>query len=201
MATRLAIHPTHPEARKIKMAVDCLEKGGVIIYPTDTVYGLGCDIRQKKALEKVYRITRMAEDHPVAFVCPDLGDIARYAVVDDRAYRVMRRLLPGPYTFILPSTREVPKMVLRPRKTVGIRVPHHEVALALVRALGSPILSTSATIAGEQLNDPDDLVARFKEVDMVLDAGWGGLDPSTIVDLTGAVPNVVRAGAGPIDVF
>jgi tRNA threonylcarbamoyl adenosine modification protein (Sua5/YciO/YrdC/YwlC family) len=183
------------------MAVECLEKGGVIIYPTDTVYGLGCDIRQKKALEKVYRIKRMAEDHPVAFVCPDLGDIARYAVVDDRAYRVMRRLLPGPYTFILQSTREVPKMVLRPRKTVGIRVPHHEVALALVRALGSPILSTSASINGEQLNDPDDLVARFKEVDMVLDAGWGGLDPSTIVDLTGSVPDIVRAGAGPIDVF
>lgn len=181
------------------MVLECLGDGGVIVYPTDTVYGLGCDIRQKKALEKVYRIKRMPDDHPVAFVCPDLGDIARYAVVDDRAYRVMRRLLPGPYTFILPATREVPRMVMRPRKTVGIRVPHHEVALAIVRALGSPILSTSASFEGEQLNDPDDLLEKFKQVDIVLDAGFCGLTPSTIVDLTGDSPVIVREGAGAVD--
>lgn len=201
MVQRLVIHPTHPEPRKIKLAVDCLQKGGAIVYPTDTVYGLGCDIRQKKALEKVFRLKRMREDHPVAFVCPDLGDIAKYAIVDDRAYRIMRRLLPGPYTFILPASREVPKMVVQARKTVGIRVPHHEVALALVRELGSPILSTSASLEGEQYNDPDDLVEKFKYADMVLDSGFCGLDPSTIVDLTGPSPVVVREGAGPVDVL
>lgn len=199
MAQRIVIHPTHPEPRKLKMVLECLRSGGVVIYPTDTVYGLGCDIRQKKALEKVYRIKRMSDEHPVAFVCPDLGDIARYALVDDFAYRVMRRLLPGPYTFILNSTKEVPKMVMRPRKTVGIRVPHHEVALSLVRELGSPILSTSASLDGEQFNDPDDLLEKFKQADIVIDAGWGGLAGSSIVDLTGDAPVVVREGAGPTD--
>lgn len=196
---RLEIHPTHPEPRKIARAVEVLRRGGVICYPTDTVYGLGCDIFQKKAIDRVYQIKRMKKDHPVAFVCPDLGDISRYAIVDDRAYRVMRRLLPGPYTFILPATREVPRILMLKRKTVGIRVPHHEVALQLVRELGNPIVSTSATYEGEQLNDPDDLAERFKQVDILLDAGWGGLDPSTVLDLTGAEPVVVREGAGPID--
>ena len=200
MAQRLVIHPTHPEPRKIKMVHDCLVDGGVVVYPTDTVYGLGCDIRQKRALEKVYRIKRMSSDHPVAFVCPDPGDIAKYAVVDDPAYRIMRRLLPGPYTFILPSTREVPRMVMQPRKTVGIRVPHHEVALAMVRLLGSPILSTSASL-GEQQNDPDDLVETFKLADIVIDSGFCGLTPSTIVDMTSGSPVIVREGAGPVDVI
>ncbi len=196
---RLEIHPTHPEPRKIVRAVEVLRRGGVICYPTDTVYGLGCDIFQKKAIDRVYQIKRMKKDHPVAFVCPDLGDISRYAIVDNRAYRVMRRLLPGPYTFILPATREVPRILMLKRKTVGIRVPHHEVALQLVRELGNPIVSTSATYEGEQLNDPDDLAARFKQVDLVLDAGWGGLDPSTVLDLTGSEPVVVREGAGPVE--
>lgn len=201
MAQRLVIHPTHPEPRKIKQVVECLSDGGVIVYPTDTVYGIGCDIRQKKAVESVYRIKRMKDDQPVAFVCPDLGDIARFALVDDPAYRIMRRLLPGPYTFVLGATREVPKIVMRPRKTVGIRVPHHEVALRLVRELGSPIVSTSASVDGEQLNDPDEILQKLKQVDLVIDAGWGGLVPSTIVDLTSGRPVVVREGAGPIDIF
>ncbi|MEM9070711.1 MAG: L-threonylcarbamoyladenylate synthase [Myxococcota bacterium] len=196
---RLEIHPTHPEPRKIGKAVEILRRGGVVVYPTDTVYGLGCDIFQKKAIERVYQIKRMKKDHPVAFVCPDLGDISRYAVVDNRAYRVMRRLLPGPYTFILPSTREVPRILQLKRKTVGIRVPHHEVALQLVRELGNPIVSTSATFEGEQLNDPDDLAVRYKQADLLLDAGWGGIDPSTVLDLTGSEPQIVREGAGPID--
>lgn len=199
MAQRIVIHPTHPEPRKLKMVLECLNDGGVVVYPTDTVYGLGCDIRQKKALEKVYRIKRMPEDHPVAFVCPDLADIAKYALVDDFAYRIMRRLLPGPYTFVLNASKEVPKMVMRPRKTVGIRVPKHEVALALVRELGSPVLSTSAAFDGEQLNDPDDLLEKFKQADMVIDAGYCGLEPSTIVDVTGNSAVVVRQGAGPTD--
>lgn len=193
---RLPIHPTHPEARKIKRVVEVLEKGGVIAYPTDTVYGLGCDIRQKKAIEKVYRIKGVPDDHPVSFVCPDLGDIARYAVVDDAAYRVMRRLLPGPYTFILHSTREVPRMLMRKRKTVGIRVPHHEVALAIVRELGAPIVSTSISRDGEVFNDPEEIEAAFKGIDLVIDSGFCGIESSTVVDLTEGYPQILREGAG-----
>jgi len=196
---RASVHPTHPQPRVIRQAVETLRKGGVIVYPTDTVYGLGCDIFQKKSIDRIYKIKQMKKDHPVAFVCPDLGDIARYAIVDDRAYRVMRRLLPGPYTFILQATREVPRILMLKRKTVGIRVPHHEVALELVRELGNPIVSTSATRNDLQLNDPDDLVEGFKQADLFLDAGWGGLDPSTVVDLTGPEPVVVREGLGPVD--
>lgn len=196
---RMEIHPTHPQPHKVQKTVDVLRRGGVICYPTDTVYALGCDAMQKKAIDKVYRVKQMKKDHPVAFVCPDLGDIARYAIVDDRAYRVMRRLLPGPYTFILPATREVPRILMMKRKTVGIRVPHHEVALALVRELGNPIVSTSATWEGEQLNDPDDLADRFKAADVMVDSGWGGLDPSTVIDLSKSEPEIVREGAGPID--
>ena len=196
---RLQIHPTHPEQRKIGQVVEELRRGATIAYPTDTVYGLGCDILSKKSIDRIYQMKRMKKDHPVAFVCPDLGDIARYAVVDDRAYRVMRRLLPGPYTFILQATREVPKLLMMKRKTVGIRIPHHEIALEIVRQLGNPIISTSAVWEGEQLNDPDDIIERFKQVDIVIDAGWGGLDPSTVVDLTGPTPEIIREGAGPIE--
>lgn len=196
---RVSVHPTHPQPRHIKKAVEILGKGGVVIYPTDTVYGVGCDIKQKKALKRVYQLKQMDEKHPVSFVCPDLGDIARYAIVDDASYRIMRRLLPGPYTFILPATREVPKIVLRKQKTVGIRVPHHEVALHLVRELGHPIVSTSASIDGVQHADPDEIAAQFARADMILDAGWGGLEPSTVIDLTGHSPDVVRQGAGLVD--
>lgn len=198
---RVEVHPEHPQPYKIGQAVQSLRRGGVVAYPTDTVYGLGCDIFQKKAIDRIYRMKQMKKDHPVAFVCPDLGDIARYAVVDDRNYRIMRRLLPGPYTFILPASREVPRILMLKRKTVGIRVPHHEVALALVRELGNPIVSTSATWEGEQLHDPDDLVKHFKQADIVLDAGVCGTDPSTVLDLTGDEIVIVREGAGPVDVL
>ena len=198
---RLEVHPTHPQKRIIKQAVDVLRRGGAVVYPTDTVYALGCDIFQKKAIDRVYQIKQMPKDHPVAFVCPDLSDIARYAIVDDHAYRFMKRLLPGPYTFILPATREVPRILMMKRKTVGIRVPNHPVALSLLQELGNPIVSTSATWEGEQLNDPDDLAAHYKQAEVVLDAGWGALEPSTVVDLTGPEPNVTRQGAGPIDDF
>src|SRR5699024_5015137 len=120
VAQRFHIHPTHPQQRKVDSVVGLVERGGVIAYPTDTVYGFGCDFRDKKALERIYRIKRMPKQHPVSFVCPDLSDIARYAVVEDWAYRIMKRLLPGPYTFVLPATREVPRMLMRKQKTVGI---------------------------------------------------------------------------------
>jgi len=196
---RLEIHPETPQKRFIAKTVDVLKRDGTICYPTDTVYALGCDIFSKKGLKRVYQIKQMDKSHPVAFVCADLSDIAKYAIIDDRIYRFMKRLLPGAYTFILPSTREVPRILQMKRKTVGIRVPDHPVPQAIVKELGNPIVSTSATWEGEALNDPDDLAARFKECDVVLDAGWGMLEPSTVIDLTGEQAEITRVGAGPVD--
>lgn len=196
---RLEIHPTTPQKRIIDKTVDVLRRGGTICYPTDTVYAIGCDIFEKKALNRVYQIKQMDKSHPVAFVCADLSDIAKYAIVDDRIYRFMKRLLPGPYTFILPATREVPRILMMKRKTVGIRVPAHPVPQAIVKELGNPIVSTSATWEGEQLNDPDDLAAHYKQCEVVLDAGWGALEPSTVIDLTGDAAEIVRVGAGPVE--
>jgi len=193
---RLPINPQHPEPRKIQRAADALRKGGVIAYPTDTVYGLGCDIHQKRAVERLYQVKRMPKDQPLAFICPDLSDIARYAVVDNQTYRVLKRYLPGPYCFILRATREVPKIMMMKRKTVGIRVPAHPVAQALLSELGNPIVSTSATCDGDVLMDPDDINDRFRQLDMVLDADMGGGEPSTVVDLTGDEPVVQRQGIG-----
>ncbi|MGD8317563.1 MAG: L-threonylcarbamoyladenylate synthase [Myxococcales bacterium] len=196
---RIEIHPTHPQPRRVHQAVEVLRRGGVIVYPTGTVYGLGCDIHQKKAVERIYQIRRLKKDHPLSFMCPDLSKIARYAHVDDFAYRIMRRLVPGPYTFVLRATRDVPKLLLRKQKTVGIRVPDDKVALALLQELGSPIVSTSATFDGQVLNDPDELYARFRNVDAFVDSGWGGIEPSTVIDLTGDEAVVLREGAGPVD--
>lgn len=180
---------------------EILQRGGVVVYPTGTVYGLGCDIHQKRAVERIYQIRQLKKDHPLSFVCPDLSQIAHYAHVDDFAYRIMKRLIPGPYTFVLRATREVPKILVRKQKTVGIRVPGHPVAHALLEELGHPIVSTSATFGNEVLNDPDDLYARFPHVDAFVDSGWGGIEPSTVIDLTGEEAVVLRQGAGPIEVF
>lgn len=196
---RLPINAKHPEPRKIEQAVQVMRRGGVIAYPTDTVYGLGCDIFDKKALELIYRMKRMDKDQLLSFVCPSISAISRYASVDDWAHRVMRRLLPGPYTFILRPTREVPKVLRMKRKTIGVRMPDHPVALALVESLGNPVASTSATLAGEQFVDPADIERAFPELKLVLDAEGCGLTPSTVVDLSGDEPVLVREGAGPFD--
>lgn len=198
---QLAINARNPEPRKIARAVESLRQGGVIAYPTDTVYGLGCDITNKHAVERIYRMKRMADTQLLSFVCPDLSNIAHYGVVQDFAYRIMRRLVPGPYTFILQATREVPKVLRMKRKTVGIRVPDHPVALALARELGSPVASTSASLDGEILIDPGDIEERFPELDLVLDTDGVGLTPSTILDLSGDAVVVVREGAGSLDVL
>ena len=196
---RLEINPEHPEPRKIQRAVEALRDGGVIAYPTDTVYGIGCDITQKRAVDRVYQIKRMKPDQPLAFLCPDMGDLSKYATIDDRTYRLMRRLTPGPYCFILEASREVPRILQMKRKTVGIRIPHNEVALALVRALGNPIVSSTASKDGEALNDPAEIDEAFPMLDLILDAGYGGLTPSTVLDVTGHEIIVVREGAGSID--
>lgn len=198
----LSINPDHPEPRKIRRAVDALADGGVIAYPTDTVYGLGCDLTSKHGVERLYHIKGMDRSHPLAFVCPDLSDIARYAVVDNQVYRVLRRFLPGPYTFILEATRDVPKIVQMKRKQVGIRVPKCEATRALARELGRPIISTTAARPGEDpFVDPHEIDASFRGLAMVLDGGTGGLVPTTVIDLTRVPPEVVRVGAGPVDEF
>jgi tRNA threonylcarbamoyl adenosine modification protein (Sua5/YciO/YrdC/YwlC family) len=198
----LSINLEHPEPRKIRRAVDALESGGVIAYPTDTVYGLGCDLTSKHAVERLYSIKGMDRSHPLAFVCPDLSDIARYAVVDNQVYRVLRRFLPGPYTFILEATREVPKLVQMKRKQVGIRVPACEATRALVRELGRPIISTTAARPGEDpYVDPHEIDSTFRGLAMVLDGGAGGLVPTTVIDLTKSPPEIVREGVGSVEEF
>jgi len=198
----LEINPHHPEPRKIRRAVDALEAGEVIAYPTDTVYGLGCDLLNKKAVEKLYQIKGMDNGQKLAFVCQDLSDLSRYAVMHDRVYKIMKEYLPGPYCFILESTREVPKIVHWPRKTVGIRVPDHPVAQALCRELGRPIISSTAARHGSGPNpDPSEIDSEFPGLALVLDAGPGGTVPTTIIDLTSAEPKVIRPGAGDITPF
>jgi tRNA threonylcarbamoyl adenosine modification protein (Sua5/YciO/YrdC/YwlC family) len=198
----LSIHADHPEPRKIRRAVDALAEGGVIAYPTDTVYGLGCDLLNKHAIERLYTIKGMDRSHPLAFVCPDLSDIARYAIVDNQIYRVLRRFLPGPYTFILEATRDVPKLVQMRRKTVGIRVPACEATRALARELGRPLVSSTAARPGQApLVDPHEIDAEFRGLSMVLDGGVGGLVPTTIIDLTRVPVEIVREGAGSVEEF
>jgi tRNA threonylcarbamoyl adenosine modification protein (Sua5/YciO/YrdC/YwlC family) len=200
---RIQIDPRHPDPRLIRRAVDVLKSGGVIAYPTDTVYGIGCDISQEKSVDRVYEVKRMKPDQPLAFVCPDMSDLARYALVDDYTYRLMRRLTPGPYCFILEATREAPRILhlAKKRKTVGIRIPDHAVALGLVRELGNPIVSTTASWEGEPLNDPSEIADRYDAIDLLLDAGYCGLEPSTVLDVSKGEVEIVRVGAGPVDVL
>jgi len=196
------INPNTPEPRKIRKAVDALEAGEVIGYPTDTVYGLGCDLFNKKAVDKLYRIKGLQKSQQLAFVCHDLGDVSRYAVMHDTVYRTLKQLLPGPYCFILEATREVPRIVQSQRKTVGVRIPDHPVALALVRELGRPIISTTASRHGEEPNpDPREVDIQFRGLALVLDAGPGGTVPTTVVDLTRGDPEIVREGAGDTGPF
>jgi tRNA threonylcarbamoyl adenosine modification protein (Sua5/YciO/YrdC/YwlC family) len=196
----LSINAEHPEPRKVRRAVELLDAGEVIAYPTDTVYGLGCDLFNKKAIDRLYQIKPMPRTHQLAFICPDLSDIARYAIVDNQQYRLLRRALPGPYCFILEATREVPKIVQSKRKTVGIRVPNHEVILAIVRELGRPVISTTAAPTGsEPMLDPAEVDDMFSGLALTLDGGVGGTVPSTIVDLSQGRMEVVREGAGAIE--
>lgn len=198
----LEISADHPEPRKVRRAVDALLAGEVIGYPTDTVYGLGCDISSKKAIDRLYQIKPMDRSHPLAFICPDLSEIARYAAVDNQIYRVLRRFLPGPYCFILEATKEVPRILQTKRKTIGIRVPNHAVITAVVRELGRPVISTTAQRSGNDPHvDANEIDEDFKGLGLVIDSGGGGLVPTTVVDLTVSPPEVIREGLGPVDDF
>ena len=188
----------------IGKAVEVLRAGGVAIYPTDTVYGIGCSVENKSAIEKIYLIKRQRQDKPFSFVCADLKNISEYAHVSNAAFKTIKRLIPGPYTFILPAARmkHLPKILISKRKTVGIRVPASPTTLALVQALGHPILSTSVTTEeGEVLNDPGEIVRTFQHrVELIIDGGLLTSEPSTVIDFTAEQPEIIRQGAGVVDV-
>lgn len=197
------LHPVNPELRYINKAIKVLIEGGVIIYPTDTVYGIGCDIFNREALDRVKQIKSNPDIKLLSFICPDLKDIAKYAKVSDYAYKTMKKLLPGPYTFILPAAKNVPKKLWSKRKTVGIRIPDHPVALKIVEGLGNPIVSTSTTTRkGELLVDPMEIRSVFDfQVDLMLASGNLSGKPSTVIDLSDEEPVVVREGSGDISIF
>ena len=192
------IDPQHPQPRLVERAVQALSSGGLVAFPTDTYYGIGCDLFDKRAIERIYQLKQLPKTHELSFICLDLAEVARYAVVDNAAYRVLRRKTPGPFTFILPATRLVPDLVLRRQKTVGIRVPDSPIALALVRQLAHPLISTSAaTPGGEVLIDAKDIKEQLGHgLDLVLDGGYKANEPSSVIDLTGPEPVVVRQGKG-----
>ncbi|KAF0140721.1 MAG: threonylcarbamoyl-AMP synthase [Ignavibacteriales bacterium] len=197
------LHPVTPQLRFINKAVEVLRSGGVVIYPTDTVYGIGCDIFNREALERVYYIKQDAGTKLFSFICPNLKDIAKYARVSDYAYKTMKKLLPGPYTFVLPAAKEVPKKLWTKRETVGIRVPDHNIALELTKELGNPIVSTSVTKRnGELLYNPEEIKLIFEnQVDLMLSVGPLDGEPSSIIDLSREEPEVLREGAGDVSYF
>lgn len=197
------LHPQNPQLRYIRKAVGVLKSGGVIIYPTDTVYGIGCDIFNPDALKRVRTIKNDPDIKLLSFICPSFKEISNYAKMSDQAFRLMKHLLPGPYTFILPAVKLVPKKLWSKRNTVGIRIPDHPVALQLVRELGNPIISTSTTNRkGEVLYDSAEIRTIFNSrVDLMLAAGNLTGRPSSVIDLSDEVPVIVREGAGDLSLF
>lgn len=205
MAKLYELHPENPQRRTIEQIVSALQSGAVMLYPTDTVYAIGCDLRNKSAIQKVRRIKQLSNEKPLTFLCSSLSNIAQYAQVSDRAYRIMKHLIPGPYTFLLPATKLVPKLVMSPkRKTTGIRVPDRLICQELLQALGNPIISSSAHLADEEGEFPTIGVEKarlFDElenlVDIIIDDSTEpGFDVSTIIDFTSEDPQVVRQGKG-----
>jgi tRNA threonylcarbamoyl adenosine modification protein (Sua5/YciO/YrdC/YwlC family) len=197
------LHSEDPELRYINKAVEVLRRGGIIIYPTDTVYGMGCDIYNKKALEKLFRIKNDVSTKLFSFICSNFKEISKYAKISDYAFKKMKHLLPGPYTFILPTTRLVPKELWSKRKTVGIRIPNNNVALKLVELLGNPIVSTSTTNRkGDILYEPFEIRNIFNnQVDFMLATGNLVGDPSSVIDLSEDRPEIIRRGAGDVALF
>jgi tRNA threonylcarbamoyl adenosine modification protein (Sua5/YciO/YrdC/YwlC family) len=196
----IRIHPENPQERLVRQVVDVLKQGGIIIYPTDTIYGLGCDIYQHKAIERICRIKNVEPQKAnLSFICYDLGDLSHYArQLDTPVYRTLKQDLPGPYTFILEASKEVPKILKTKKDTVGIRIPDNTIARCIVKELGNPILS--ATLPGEYVEDytdPEIINDKFQKlVDVVIDGGIGGMIPSTIVDFSKGEPELIREGAG-----
>ncbi len=199
----LTINPKNPQPRLIRRVVEVLKEGGMIGYPTDTIYGVGCDLFNPEAIRKIHRLKKLEGKKPLSFICSDLKDISRYAYVSNYAYKMMKRLLPGAYTFVLKATKLVPKMALTKQNTVGIRIPDNKICLALVKELGHPIISTSVYKPDEGLyNDPAEIEERFgKQLDLVIDGGGIVAEHSSIIDLTDDSPKVIREGKGDVSLF
>ena len=205
MSQFFQVHPDNPQVRLVRQAVDIVRAGGVIVYPTDSAYALGCHIGDKDALDRIRRIRKLDKDHNFTLVCRDLSELATYARVDNAAYRLLRNNTPGAYTFILQATSEVPRRLKHPkRKTIGLRVPDNRIALDLLAALGEPLMSVTLIMPGDEfpLTDPYDIRHMLEhEVDLVIDGSFCGLEPTTVIDLSEGVPLVIRDGKGESEPF
>jgi len=194
------IHPENPQARLIKQAVEIIRKGGVVIYPTDSSYAIGCQIGDKNAVERVRRLRQLDEKHNFALICSDLSQLGLFAKIDTGTFRLLKAHLPGPYTFILNATREVPRLLLHPKKrTIGLRVPSHPIALALLEELGEPLMSVTLIMPGDTdpLTDPYEMRQLLEhQVDLIIDGGFGGIKASTVINLADGEPEVIRVGCG-----
>lgn len=200
MSQFFQIHPENPQARLIKQAVEIINKGGVVVYPTDSSYAIGCHIGDKAAVERIRRLRQLDDKHNFTLVCSDLSQLGLFAKVDTAAFRLLKAHTPGPYTFILNATREVPRMLMHPkRRTIGLRVPGQPIAMALLEQLGEPLMSVSLIMPGdsEPLSDPYEMRQVLEHhVDLIIDGGFGGLEASTVINLAGDEPEVIRVGCG-----
>lgn len=205
MAQFFQIHPDNPQTRLIEQAVEIIDRGGLVVYPTDSSYALGCRIGDKGAMERIRRIRRVDDKHNFTLVCRDLSEISLYAKLGNEQYRTLKRLTPGPYTFILKATKQVPRRLQNPRRrTIGIRVPDNTIARALLEVLGEPLMSSTMLLPGEELplTDPYEIRELLDhEVDLVIDGGYCGLEPTTVVDMEAEPPQVLRVGKGDADLF
>ncbi len=205
MAQFFQIHPDNPQVRLIRRAVEIVHEGGLLVYPTDSSYAIGCCIGDKAAMERLRRVRRLDDSHNLTLVCRDLSEIASYARVGNQSYRLLKTLTPGPYTFIHKATKQVPRRLQHPRrKTIGIRVPENKIAQALLSELGEPMMSSTLILPGEDLpmTDPHEIrQALDHTVDLVIDGGYCGLEATTVVDMVDDVPGVVRVGKGDVSLF
>ncbi|WGE59339.1 L-threonylcarbamoyladenylate synthase [Actinobacillus equuli] len=198
------IHPDNPQARLINQVVEIIKNGGVIIYPTDSGYALGCAIGEKHAMDRIVAIRKLPENHNFTLVCSDLSELSTYALVTNQSYRLIKNNTPNPYTFILPATKDVPRRLMTKRKTIGIRVPDNAIALALIAALGEPILSCSLMLPDTEIteSDPDEIREHLEHrVDLIIHGGYLGQEPTTVIDLTEDSPRIIREGSGDITPF
>jgi tRNA threonylcarbamoyl adenosine modification protein (Sua5/YciO/YrdC/YwlC family) len=205
MAQFFAIHPTHPQARLVRRAADIVRAGGLIAYPTDSCYALGCQLGEARTVQRLRAVRGIDEAHHLTLMCRDLAEISGYAMVDDARFALLKRVTPGSYTFILPARRQVPRRFMHPRrKTIGVRIPGHPVAHALLADLNQPMLSATLLLPGDAapLADAEEIRRRLeRRVDLVIDAGPCGTEPSTVIDLTGEAPSVIRKGRGSLEPF
>ena len=205
MAKIITVHPADPQPHRVKKIVDRIRDGALIAYPTDSSYALGCRIGDRNAIKQIHRIRRKDKRHNFTLVCADLSEISVYARVDNWAYRLIKSLTPGPYTFILPATRQLPKILSHPkRRTIGIRVPDHPLVAAMLAELGEPIMSSTLSLPGDELplTDPIEIDQRIgHEIDVIVEAGPTGIDPTTVLDLSGGTVDVLRVGCGDVSQF